>query len=969
VLATLTRHAEWRAGLPGVSAGAERRHFNRRYEEYLARVEPELAQREARAGSLPISLRGVVLPSPSGLGPCDAVGYSGLAATLCGFPPDSAGPGVEVLNGETAGRGLLDLLNDGLRTWNEDWLILLRPSDSPSPALRESMAAFLAASRQEPSAVVVDDDRLDAAGRRVDPRFKPGFSPEWLIENDYVGRGVVFNRRRLLDLGGFEGPPEHFVRATLWKVFLEGGHIAKLDRVLLHVDGTAAEPEEPAQDAEFAHRALARRGLLERGEVRELAYGVEVRYALAPSALVSIVIVFTDKPDLLRQCLDSIHRSTTHPRYELILVSTRSREPATHEYLEELGGDPRIRILYLDESFNYSRANNLGAEAAGGEYLVFLNNDTRLLTPEWLDELCGFAGLADIGAVGAKLLLADGSLQHAGVVVGMGGYAKHLFLGQHEPFVPPEWIRHTRNCSAVTAACLAIERRKFLECGGFDERLTLTGNDVELCLRLLKRGLRNVFVPSVVLFHYEQSTRRRDRVAEHNKRFSLYTYRDLFLSGDPYYNTNLDLATTDLLPKTAVVPAGARSPALAPANPFDASIRFLRRYDLGRHELAANRATLATFAGNRRIVPEAITWFVPHFDHVYRGGIHTVMRIADHFSRRCGALNRFVFYGRGRGDLEGMDRQIGTAFPALRRKLILLRPDDHEDDLPPSDIAFCTLWTSAYHLARYNRCAGKFYLVQDFEGGFSRDNSVDALAEETYRFGFAGVANTPGVCEMYRSYGNEAEFFVPAVDREIYSPIRMELPDDVFRVVVYGRPDKPRNAFALAVESLRELKRRQGDRVEILSAGAEFDVAEYGLEGVLVNLGLLPDMHAVASLYRNAHVGLVFMLSRHPSYQPFEYMASGCAVVTNVNEANSWLLHDRENALVVPPLRTAVVEAIEELMEDSPLRRRLIRGGLATVSRTDWEHELEVVYRFVTEGASREALSLSPQRFGQRSLA
>jgi glycosyltransferase involved in cell wall biosynthesis len=344
------------------------------------------------------------------------------------------------------------------------------------------------------------------------------------------------------------------------------------------------------------------------------------------------------------------------------------------------------------------------------------------------------------------------------------------------------------------------------------------------------------------------------------------------------------------------------------------------------------------------------------------------MRVADHFSRRCGALNRFVFHGRGVVNLSEMERQIDSAFPVMRRELILLDPDDPEDALPPCDIAFCTLWTSAYHLARYNRCRGKFYLVQDFEGGFSRENSVAALAEETYRLGFVGVANTPGVRDMYRSYGNEAEYFVPAVDRQIYSPARRPLPEDVFRVVVYGRPDRPRNAFALAVESLRELKRRHGERVEILSAGAEFDVAEYGLEGVLVNLGLLPDMHAVASLYRSSHVGLVFMLSRHPSYQPFEYMASGCAVVTNVNEANAWFLRDRDNALVVPALRTAVVEALEELMEDPDLRRRLIGRGLETVSTADWNQEMEIVYRYVTEGQGRVGVSPVARPGGRRSL-
>jgi glycosyltransferase involved in cell wall biosynthesis len=145
--------------------------------------------------------------------------------------------------------------------------------------------------------------------------------------------------------------------------------------------------------------------------------------------------------------------------------------------------------------------------------------------------------------------------------------------------------------------------------------------------------------------------------------------------------------------------------------------------------------------------------------------------------------------------------------------------------------------------------------------------------------------------------------------------------------------------------------------VEIVSVGSEYEVGEFGLEGVVVNLGLLPDVQTVASFYRQSDIGMVFMLSKHPSYQPLEYMASGCAVVTNRNEANEWLLRHRENAMVVPPLRTTVVEAIEELIADVGLRRKIVAGGLETVSRANWDEELDVIVRFVTTGEGRDLRS------------
>jgi GT2 family glycosyltransferase/glycosyltransferase involved in cell wall biosynthesis len=713
------------------------------------------------------------------------------------------------------------------------------------------------------------------------------------------------------------------------------------------------------EDVALARTMVERRGLLDRARITELAWGPEVRFDLPESALVSIVIPFTDKAEMLRQCVESIQRLTTHRRWEIILVDTRSVEASTEEYLRELSGDPRVTIIRIDEPFNYSRANNTGAFAAKGDFLVFLNNDTRLLTPDWLEQLCGYAALEDIGAVGAKLLYPNGSLQHAGVVVGMQGYAGHLFSGEHEPFVPVPWIRYTRNCSAVTGACLAIERGKFLDNGGFDERLTLTGNDVELCLRLLQRGLRNVLIPSVSLFHYEKATRNTSSISDHNKKFSLFTYRDVLQNGDPYYNTNLDLSTTSFRPRTAIKARdGKRARAtVVKQRAVTLSEQFLRENDLSEAQIAANARLIESFDRYRTTFPATITWFIPHFDHIYRGGICTIMRIAERFSIRCESLNRFVFYGRASGNLERMKEQIETAFPRMLKEMVLLGPGQDENELPPSDLAFCTLWSSAYPLARYNRCRGKFYLIQDFEAGFTCENSVQGLVEQTYRLGFVGVANTPGVCDVYRGYGNEAEYFIPAVDRTIFRPAPLRLPGDVTRVIFYGRPDKPRNAFALAAESLRELKIRHGDRVEIVSVGSEYDVGDFGLEGVVVNLGLLPDLQTVASFYRQSDIGVVFMLSKHPSYQPLEYMASGCAVVTNRNEANAWLLRHRENAMVVPPLRTTVVEAIEELIADVGLRRKIVAGGLETVSRANWDEELDVIVRFVTTGEGRDLRS------------
>ena len=972
ILATLDLYRSWLRRRPRVVFERDRGLRNERYQQYISDVESELLEL-ANAAPSSLSVRAIVRPSDSNstkppstdqhLGSVSAVTLLQRSGSEQHYVPDSSIQELVIAEGED----ISGVINAELSEWSEDFVILLDGGDRLSPCIEDALGEFSSQHALPPFAILFDHDRIDPGGMRVDPEFTPGFSPDLLIEHDYVGRAVAFHRESLLEVGGFQGPPRHLIRSTLWKGFTERVCIAKLDRVLLHSTGEQIRSDSQAHDSEFCHWALKERGVFGQAEIKELAYGPQVRFRLPENSVISIIITFRDKVELLSECIESISRLTTYDDYELVLVNNQSRETSTLEYLAELRSNRRVTVISFDESFNYSRANNEGAQAARGDYLIFLNNDTKLLTPDWIEQLCGYASLPDIGAVGAKLLFGNGSIQHAGVVVGMTGFANHVFAREHEPFLPTAWMRHTRNCSGVTAACMAIERRKFFELGGFDERLTLTGNDVDLCLRLLRTGRRNVFIPTVNLFHYEKSTRLENSVTEQNKRLSLLSYSTLLGDSDPFYNSNLSLKTTRFMPKTSF----ENVPMFAAAQPtdrgsvgvdaLDDANRFIRLNDLSGQELVDNRAVIEAFKRNRIIEPGIVTWFIPHFDHIYRGGIFTIMRIANHFSRRSGTLNRFVLCGRGGGDVEKMDEQIGQAFPALRRELVLFRPGDSENDLPESDIAFCTLWTSAYHLARYNRCKGKFYLVQDFEGGFSPTNSVYGLAEETYRLGFVGVTNTPGVCAMYRSYGNEAEFFVPAVDRTIFFPSSLDLHNDVFRIVFYGRPDKPRNAFALAAESLRELKRRQGDRIEILSVGAEYDVEEYNLDGVVVNLGLLPDIQTVASIYRQSHIGMVFMLSKHPSYQPFEFMASGCAVVTNVNEANSWLLRHRENSMTVPPLKTPIVEAIEELMDDEELRKSLIARGLETVSQTNWDRELDVVHRFVMRGERRSDSNREPK--------
>lgn len=370
-----------------------------------------------------------------------------------------------------------------------------------------------------------------------------------------------------------------------------------------------------------------------------------------------------------------------------------------------------------------------------------------------------------------------------------------------------------------------------------------------------------------------------------------------------------------------------------------------------RQDLDANVRTIA--AGQAQgIHPHRVaTWFLPVVTHALKGGVRTVFMLAEHFSRTWGTLNVLVLC-----PINGRDVDTAPLAQSLRRHFpdldfVLCVHKAGQDDIrsvPASDFAVCTLWTTAYVLLRYNGTRAKYYLMQDFEPSFYAAGSVSGVIEQTYRFGFSCIANTPGVGERYARYSDDVVSFKPGVDRAMFreDPDKYR-PGRPAKLVFYGRPSNARNCFSLGAETLKALKRRMGAGIAIQSVGEAWSPADYGLEGVVENLGLLDSLEDVAALYRSADIGLVFMMTPHPSYQPLEYMASGCVVATNINESNAWLLTD-ENALLLEPLPELAAERIEGLLRDHARWYALRSEGLKTVRELDWNDAFNVVCNRIT---------------------
>jgi O-antigen biosynthesis protein len=395
--------------------------------------------------------------------------------------------------------------------------------------------------------VYSDEDRLDADGRRVEPFFKPDWSPDLLLSCNYIHRLGVFRRRRLLEIGGFRvGLPGGEDYDLVLRLTERTGRIAHIPKVLYHGRKTSADVSTMPEAASWRRAladALRRRGTP--GWVQDApgSRSPIVRYRVVGTPLVSIIIPTRDHGELLQQCVSSIEERTAYPHYEIIVIDNGSVDPMTMKCLDAVGR--RWEVHRYAAAFNFAAVSNFGAAKARGEYLLFLNDDTQVIRAEWLSAMLEHAQRPGVGAVGAKLLYPHGRIQHAGIVLGVGGVAGHALRHLPETALRPLRLADcVRNCAAVTAACMMVPRAVFGEVHGFDERFRVAYNDVDLCLRIRERGYLIVYSPLAALYHHESASRGRLHPPE-DEALCLQRWGSVINAGDPYYNPNLTLKRED----------------------------------------------------------------------------------------------------------------------------------------------------------------------------------------------------------------------------------------------------------------------------------------------------------------------------------------------------------------------------------------------------------------------------------------
>lgn len=422
-----------------------------------------------------------------------------------------------------------------------------------------------------------DEDRLNQSQTISTPWFKPDWCPDLLLCRNYFGSFVVYRRSLVETVGGWEeNYQQEFNYDLILRVTEITANITHIPRVLAHCPQSLLKVKP-----EITQRAIAE-ALQRRGETGTVTANPEfpqlhtIRYQIKKLSLVSIIILTKNLGEVLDECLESIFSLSTYPNYEVLVIDNGSdREETLQAIANWQQRQPgKFRSLRVEQPFNYSRLNNYAVSQCEGEYLLFLNNDTKVITPDWIEGMVEQAQRPSIGAVGALLLYPDNTIQHAGVILGVTGVAGHGHRHFHinEPGYN-HLIHSTHNYAAVTAACMMCRREVFQQVRGFEPQLAVAYNDVDFCLKLKQQGYHNIFLPHVRLYHYESLSRSQEETPEQQARIKQeVTYMEQkwanLMARDPSYSIHLTKAIEDyslnLNPQTDAIAVWLKEPQTEP---------------------------------------------------------------------------------------------------------------------------------------------------------------------------------------------------------------------------------------------------------------------------------------------------------------------------------------------------------------------------------------------------------------------
>ena len=457
--------------------------------------------------------------------------------------------------------GISGNTNAALNLATESYIALMDHDDLLHPSALFECAKNIA--KNQADVVYTDEMTFKKNPRHViSIHFKPDFSPDTLLAHNYICHFFVYSRKLQQRVGCFskahDGSQDYDMILKITEIAKNIVHIPKvLYFWRSHPGSVASNVEKKPYCMKSAKKAISdhlnRTGKKATVEDSFVLSTYKVNYKIIGNPKISILIPNKDNISYLKKCIDSILKKSNYSNFEIVIVENNSEKSETKNFYSILKNkDSRIKVVQYDGEFNYSKINNFGAKFTSGKYLLLLNNDTEVISPNWLEEMLMFAQRDDVGAVGAKLYYEDNTIQHAGVIVGIAGHAGHshrFFPRSSNGYLHRASI--VQNLSAVTGACLMTRRDVWEQMNGLDEKFEVAFNDVDFCLRLRKAGYLVIFTPYSELYHYESKSRGYENTPQKQQRFS--KERDMFRkrwknfikTGDPYYNPNLSLTSED----------------------------------------------------------------------------------------------------------------------------------------------------------------------------------------------------------------------------------------------------------------------------------------------------------------------------------------------------------------------------------------------------------------------------------------
>lgn len=848
-------------------------------------------------------------------------------------------------------KGIAGNSNSILEKVSGEFIGLLDHDDTLSPdALYENIALL---NQGEYDFIFSDKDMMDDTGVRYEPLFKPVLSPETMLSANYLTHFDIMRTETVKKVGGWDSNTDG---AQDWDLFLkimaETDKITHIPKILYHwrvIATSTAHSIETKPYALAGQRNAVQKYLDVKGiHATPYHYRTELILRWGEQAVDSAPVIIV-RYHTLSDTLKLLGRlRKVMPRTSNIIVLHADELNEKNQRSLKRQGANRL-VNYPENKLGASVDTLIGSLRAASpdqeKTVVFVDDRVHIPSTFSYNDLVGWLSIGGVGAVGTKLLDRHQVVIDLGSVLTTDGLVP-IFRdcpSYHQSYLGnTEWVR---NIKVVSQPFFAANLQALTKTG-FDNTLGDNSVIADLMIRM-STDYRMVVQPkSIAYIDFDPF----GEIDQH----SLKPLITDVLAGEPNPGTDR-YSNPNLLPANPmqlnIEASDSDQEVIADQYQHDALI-LSRTFDLRSEEIDRNANQKPVSLKN----PKTVGWFLPSFDGIY-AGLNNIFSFANYLANDK-KLETYFFILTGSKDAEAERKLIVEKFPALSNAHFVAFDGVDVKKLPKLDIGIATLWATAYPLVRATNIARKCYFIQDNEVNFYPKGSISALVEQTYKLGFLALANTPGLLDLYQNkYGGKGVVVKSLVDLSTYQPAEKKnvLPKPPYKVFFYGRPNMPRNAFEIGLAGLSKLKEHLGDKVHIVAAGADWDPATYGVQGVIDNLGKIPYAD-LPDFYRSLDAGLMFMFSGHPGVIASELMASGVPVVVNEYDDITWndLYVHEKTCLKTLPTASVIADNFERLLTDQSLRKTVIDGGLQTASTyyTGYDESLETAFKAIKEGTA-----------------